>query len=77
MMYTEVLKKFCESLRENTIKVTNFLKKMKLLTNVQQKPYENAKICCICKEKFEDKHAKDKKYGKVRDICNLRYNVHK
>ena len=23
---------------------------MKLLTNVQQKPYENAKICYICKE---------------------------
>ena len=24
-------------------------------------------ICYICKEKFEDKHAKDKKYCKVRD----------
>ena len=31
-------------------------KKMKLLTNEQQKSYENAKISCICKEKFEDKH---------------------
>ena len=50
---------------------------MKLLTNVQQKPYENAKICYICKEKFDDKHAKDKKYCKLRDICNLRYSVHK
>ena len=31
--------------------------KMKLLTNEQQKSYENTKICYVCKEKFEDKHA--------------------
>ena len=50
-----------------------------------------AKICYICKEKFEDKHVQDKKYFKVRDhrndageyrgtvcsICNLRYSVPK
>ena len=62
---------------------------MKLLTNEQQKSYENAKICYICKEKIEDKHAKDKKYHKFRDhchytgeyrsaansICNLKYSV--
>ena len=42
---------------------------MKLLTNKQQKSYENAKICYICKETFEDKHAKDKIYWKVRDHC--------
>ena len=30
---------------------------MKLLPNVQQKSYENTKICYICKEKFEDEHA--------------------
>ena len=35
---------------------------MKLLTNEQQKSYENAKTCYICKERFEDKYAKDKKY---------------
>ena len=64
---------------------------MKLLRNKQQKSYENAKICYICKEKLEDKHAKDKKYCKVRDhchypgeyrgaahsICNLKYSVPK
>ena len=43
-------KKFCESLREHAIK---------LLTNKQQKWYENAKVFYISKEKFEDKHAKD------------------
>ena len=64
---------------------------MKLLTKEQQEPYENAKICCICKEKFENKCLKDKKYRKVRDhfnyageyrgaahnIFNLKYSVSK
>ena len=45
-------------------------KKMKLLTKEQQKSYESAKICYICKEKLEDKYAKDKKYRKVRDHCH-------
>ena len=39
---------------------------MNLLTNEQQKSYENAKICYVCQEKFEDRHAKDGKYCKVR-----------
>ena len=34
---------------------------MKLLTKEQQKSYQNAKICYICKEKFEDKYEKEKK----------------
>ena len=64
---------------------------MKLLTKEQQESYENAKICYICKEKFENKYLKDKKYRKVRDhchytgeyrgaahsICNLKYSVPK
>ena len=29
--------------------------------------YKNAKICYICKEKFENRYLKDKKYRKVRD----------
>ena len=63
---------------------------MKLLTKELHESYENAKICYICKEKFENKYVKDKKY-KVRDhccytveywgaaysICNLKYNVPK
>ena len=55
------MNKFCESLREYGIKIINF-QKMKLLTNKQQELYENAKICYICKEKFEDKYIKDTKY---------------
>ena len=38
------MKKFQDSLREHSIKIINF-KKMKILTNEQQKSYENAKIC--------------------------------
>ena len=34
---------------------------MKLLTKEQQEPYENAKICSIYGEKFENKYAKDRK----------------
>ena len=43
---------------------------MKLLTREQQESYENSKICYICKEKFENKYLKDKKYHKVRDHCH-------
>ena len=64
---------------------------MKSLTKEQQELYENAKTCCIGKEKIENKYLKDKKYRKVIDhccytgeyrgaaysICNLRYSVPK
>ena len=54
------MKDICELLREHSIEIINFNKrKMKLLTNEQQKSYENAKICYICKEKFENKYLKD------------------
>ena len=82
------MKKFCKSLREHAMEIINFeKKKMRLLTNEQQKSYQNTKICYICKEKFEDKHAK--KYRKFRDhfhypgeykgaadrIFNLKYSI--
>ena len=64
---------------------------MRLLTNEQQKAYENAKISCICKKKIENKYVKDTKYCKVRyhchytgeyrgalhSICSLKYSVPK
>ena len=34
-------------------------KKMKLLTKQEQKSYENAKICYVCKQKFENKYLED------------------
>ena len=46
----DCMKKFCESLREHSIKMINFkTEKMKLLTKEQQESYNNAKICYICK----------------------------
>ena len=64
------MKKFFEFLREHAVKIGNFKKKkMKLLTKEQQESYENAKICHICKEKFENIYLKDKKYSKIRDRC--------
>ena len=67
----DCMKKFCESLRDNTMKIINFKKKkMKLLTKEQPESYENAKICYIYKTKSENKYLKDKKYCKVRDNCH-------
>ena len=43
---------------------------MKFLTKEQQESYENAKISYICKENFENRYLKDKKYCKVRDHCH-------
>ena len=67
----DCMKKFCKSLREHAMKIINFKKKkMMLLTNEQHESYENAKICYIFKEKFENKCLKDKIYRKVRDHCH-------
>ena len=67
---------FCGTLRKHAIKTTNFKKnKMKLLTNEQQKSYENVKMCYICKEKFEDKYAKDKKNAKLTSIVIIQVNI--
>ena len=63
------MKKFWQSLREHLMEKINFEKKqMKLLAKKEQKSYENAKICYICKQKFQNKHAKDKKFYKVSSV---------
>ena len=44
------------------MKIINFKKKKNdVITKEQQESYENAKICYICKEKFEKKYLKNKK----------------
>ena len=46
----DCMKKFCEFLREQALKIISFKKKKKkLLTKDQQDSYENAEICYICK----------------------------
>ena len=55
------MKKFCEPLRQHAIKIINFKKKkVKLLIKERQESYKNAKICYICKRKFENRCLKDK-----------------
>ena len=86
------MKKFRECLKNHTRKIINFKRKeMKLLAKGQQESYENAKICYIRKENFEDKYAKDNKSCKVRhhchyireyesdthSVCNLKFSVPK
>ena len=66
------MKKFCKSIREHVMNIILKRQKMKLLTKEQQESYENAKISYICKEKFENKYMKDKKYCKVSDHCHYR-----
>ena len=66
------MKKFCGSLREHAMKIINFKKKkMKLLTKELQESYENAKICYICKGKFETKKKKDKKIIVKLEIIDI------
>ena len=74
------------------MEINNFKKKqLNLLTKERQDHRKIHKICCICKEKFENKYLKGKKYHKVRDhchyteeyrgavhsICNLKYSTPK
>ena len=61
----DFLKKFCESLRVDEIKMIDLKKKKKLLTKELQKSYENATMCCICQENLEKKYVKAKNYCKV------------
>ena len=70
------MKKFCESLRERTMKIINFKKKkMKLLTKEQQESDENPKLSYVCKDKFKNKYLKDKKYHQVRDHNIIQGNI--
>ena len=56
---------------------------MKLLAKEQQNSYENAKLCYIWKEKFENKHLENKEHRKVTDdvidnnslFCLLMYDA--
>ena len=58
------MKKCCELLREQAMKMINFKKKkkIKLLTKEKQDSYENAKICYTGNENLENKYFKGKKH---------------
>ena len=72
----DCMKKFCEYLREHTMKLINLKKKkMKLLTKEHHESYENAKICYICNEKFKNKYLKDEKIVKSGIIVIMQENI--
>ena len=61
------LKKFSTSLTEHAKNTIDFEKrKMLLLTKEEIKPYQDAKVCYICRKTIL-KNAKDKNYRKVRN----------
>ena len=63
----DCIEKYCQSLRKHTVKIINFEKnKTKLSAS-----YKNARFCYICKETFEDTHAKDKKIATLGTIVSL------
>ena len=52
----DCMKKICEFLREQAMKIINFKgKKINLLTKEQQESYENTKTCYVSPENFENK----------------------
>ena len=72
----DCMKHFCELLRKHVMKITNFEKKiMKLLTKEQQKSYENAKICYICKKKYKMNILKMKNIVKLETISIMEWNI--
>ena len=84
------MEKFGKDLREHAMRIVNYEKKeMILLTDEENKFYEEQKVCNICKKEFSTDN--DRKHHKVRDhchytgkfrgaaqsICNLRYKTPK
>ena len=68
------MKKFCEDLKDQAMKIINCEKKETIpLTNEEKESYENQKICHICKKEFcidEDNKKEFRKLQKVRDHCH-------
>ena len=64
-----VWKSFCKDSREHPITIDNYEKKeMTLLTDEENKFYEEQKVCNICKKGFTIDN--DKKHHKVGDHCH-------
>ena len=89
MIWAFYMKKFFKSLREHTMKIINFEKKIiLLLTNKQQKLYEKTKICYIYQKKFVYKYTNEKNHivkdhchytgkyrGATHSLCNLKFST--
>ena len=65
------MKTFHKSLRWQALKIFNLKKeKSEVINKKNQQPYENLKICSICRGKFEHNNVSDKKCCEVRDHCH-------
>ena len=65
------MKKLFECLENHGRTIISFKRKeKKLLTKEQQESYEKTRIFYICKEKFKDEYAKDKRCCKVKYHCH-------
>ena len=51
------------------------MKKIKLLINEDQNSYQNSKICYICTDIFDNKHATDKNIVMLRTIIIIQENI--
>ena len=81
------MEKFCEDLKNQTMKIINYEKKKEIiLTNEEKESYENQEVCYICKKEFctdkNDKvrdhcHYTGKFKGAAHIICNLKYKIPK
>ena len=71
----DCMKKYCESLREHTIKITNFKATKNGVINERAAGiYEKYKNLLYLLKKIENKYLKDRKYYKVRDHCHYTRN---
>ena len=82
----DCMKRFCEDLKEQTIKIINYEKReMTPLANKENKLYRNQQACHKCKNEFsaDDKKVRDhchftRKYrGAAHDVCNPNYKAPK
>ena len=82
------ISKFCKKIRAIAYKKISFCKSQMIdLTLEEQKEYEDAKYCHICKKVFGEKkkhrqvrdhdHYTSKYRGAAHSICNLRYSTQK
>ena len=63
-------------LRELAMEIKNFKKnKIKPLTNEQQKSYQNAKICYVCKKKLKINMLKIKNIVKLATMLIIQVNI--
>ena len=69
------VKKCCDSLKEHAVQTVNFMKKRMIpLTEQELQLYASQENCFICREKFKEGDADDRKYVYMY-VC-MYFNFH-